>query len=407
LTGHEADERIVLCYDSATGKPLWRKSLSRTRAETFHPANGPTTPTPATDGRNVFVFLPEIGLLGYGRDGEELWQTPLGPFASVQGLASSPVHVDGRVVLLVDTPEDAYLAAFDAATGKPVWKTERPTGVLGSYATPTVYTPPGEIPQVVVAGAVELTGYHAGTGERLWWAPGVTSLPAGPPFVAGDSVYTAEPSGGVSWPPFGEPLKVFDSNKDGRITLAETASDPIWGRSLKGIDHNLGNGDDVVTREEYSQADGGENDGGLVRTRLGGRGDVRKSHVVWRNGKGTSELTGALLYRGVLYVVRNAIVSTVDPETGTLLRQERVKDALGDYYASPVAGDGKIYLASLEGKVSVLQAGKDWRVLSTSDLAERVVATPAIADGRVFIRTEETLYAFAAPPTLGSVHGAR
>jgi outer membrane protein assembly factor BamB len=129
--------------------------------------------------------------------------------------------------------------------------------------------------------------------------------------------------------------------------------------------------------------------------------------VVWRNGKGTSELTGALLYRGVLYVVRNAIVSTVDPETGKLLRQERVKDALGDYYASPVAGDGKIYLASLDGKVSVLQAGADWRVLSTSDLAERVVATPAIADGRVFIRTEGTLYAFAAPPTLGSVHGAR
>lgn len=182
LTGHEGDERIVLCYDSASGKPLWRKSLIKTRSETFHPANGPTTPTPATDGRNVFVFLPEIGLLGYGRDGEELWRTPLGPFASVQG-----------------------------------------------------------------------------------------------------------------------------------------------------------------SRRRRS----------------------------------------------------------------TFLRQERVKDAPGDYYASPVAGDGKIYLASLDGKVSVLQAGADWRVLSTSDLAERVVATPAIADGRVFVRTEKTLYAFAAPPTRGSVHGAR
>jgi outer membrane protein assembly factor BamB len=96
----------------------------------------------------------------------------------------------------------------------------------------------------------------------------------------------------------------------------------------------------------------------------------------------------------VLYVVRNAIVSTYDPASGKLLGQERVKDALGEYYASPVAGDGKIYLVSLDGKVSVLEAGASWRLLSTGDLGEQVVATPAIAGGRIFIRTEGTLYAF-------------
>jgi hypothetical protein len=106
--------------------------------------------------------------------------------------------VDGKVLVLVDSPEEAYLAAFDARTGKLTWKAERPTGVLGSYATPTTFTPPGEKPQVVVAGAVELTGYSAADGERLWWARGVSAFPTAPPFVTGDSVYTVEAPGGVT-----------------------------------------------------------------------------------------------------------------------------------------------------------------------------------------------------------------
>jgi outer membrane protein assembly factor BamB len=247
---------------------------------------------------------------------------------------------------------------------------------------------------VVVAGAAELTGYRAATGERVWWAPGVAAFPTGPPFVDGDSVYTLEPGGGIAWPPFDEPARLFDADGDGRITMVEAFKDPFSGRSLRGIDQNVGNKDDVVTRVEYAAANGGEAEGGLVRTRLGGVGYVRGSHVVWRHAKGMPMLTGALLYRGVLYVVRNAVVSTFDPETGRLLRQERVEAALGDFYASPVAGDGKIYLVSSEGKVAVLKAGADWSVLSTGDLGEPVIAPPALSDGRVLIRTETALHAF-------------
>lgn len=100
LTAHEGAERIVLCYNSANGKLLWRRSVTRARAEVFHPVNGPTTPTPTSDGRNVFVFFPEFGLLAYDRDGRELWRTPLGPFAAIQGLAVSPVFVDGKITVL-------------------------------------------------------------------------------------------------------------------------------------------------------------------------------------------------------------------------------------------------------------------------------------------------------------------
>jgi outer membrane protein assembly factor BamB len=394
LTAHEGDQRVVLCYNSATGKRLWRKSITRTRTESFHPVNGPATPTPASDGRNIFVFFPEIGLIAYDRDGNQLWRTPLGPFASIQGMAASPLYTDGRIALLVDTPYEAYLAAFDAKTGKQAWRTERSTGVLGSYATPTCFMPAGEPTQIVVAGSMELTGYEAKTGERLWWARGVTVFPQAPPFVVGDSVYTVEPAG-IAWPPFGEVLGMFDKDKNGRIEVKEAASDSSWAGSLKSVDKNLGNGDNIVTDEEYAKASTGESQGGgLIRTRIGGQGDVSSRNVVWRHTKGMPSLTGALLYQNVLYVIRNGIVSTFDPETGKLLRQERVKDAPGDYYASPVAGDGKIYLANLDGKVTVLKAKADWQILSTGDLDEQVIATPAIADARVYIRTATTLYCF-------------
>jgi outer membrane protein assembly factor BamB len=393
LTAHEGDERIVLCFNAATGAEIWRKNITKLRAETFNPLNGPSTPTPATDGRNIFVFFPEFGLLAYDRDGRELWRTPLGPFTSIQGLAASPVYVEGRIVLLIDTPEEAYLSAFDAGTGEQAWKTERPTGVLGSYTTPTLYAREGAQTQVVVAGAVELTGYEAATGKRLWWVNGLTIFPTAPPFVVGDSVYTVEPAD-QGWPPFGEVLAELDHDKDGNVAVAEAADDTVWARSLIGIDKNIGNGDDIVTREEYAKASSGVIGGGLTRTRVDGEGDVSASHVAWRHTRGMPSLAGALLYKNVIYVVRNAIVTTFDPESGELLRRERIRTALGDYYASPVAGDGKIYLVSLEGKVTVLKAGTDWQILSSGDLGEQVIATPAIADGRVYIRTEATLYCF-------------
>jgi outer membrane protein assembly factor BamB len=394
LTAHEGDQRIVLCFGATTGRQLWRKSIIKGRTEAFHPTNGPTTPTPTSDGNRIYVFFPEIGLLAYDLDGKELWRTPIGPFASVHGMAVSPVYVEGKIVLLIDTPDEAYLAGFNAVTGKQAWKVGRPTNILGSYATPTLYIRDGEQTQVVVAGAEELTGYRAKTGERVWWVHGVTAQPAAPPFVLGDSVYTVE-SAGESWPSFSVPLGLLDKNQNRKIEAGEYASDPVWGRQLISIDKNLGDGDQDITEEEYQKAEK-VNGGGLVRTRLGGTGDVSQSHIVWRHTKGTETIAGALLYQNILYLIKDGIVSTFEPESGKLLRQERVKNALGSYYASPVAADGKIYLVNLEGKVTVLKAGADWQILSTGDLGEQVSATPAIADSCIYFRTDETLFCFVS-----------
>jgi len=387
ITGHEGDERIVLCFDAATGAQLWRRSVTKLRSEPPNPLNGPTTPTAATDGKSIFVFFPEFGLLAYD-------------FAGVQGMAVSPLYAEGNVILLIDAPQDAYLVAFDSTTGKQAWRRERPTGFLGSYATPSLYKPTDGPLQIIVAGAMELTGYQAKTGERLWWARGVSVGPAVLPLISGDYVYTLEPvlDGG----PFKPMLAQFDKDKDNQINIAtevpDTTNGAIMRRLFTGIDKNVGNGDGILTEEEWDRAmNPKEKPGGLIRTRLGGKGDVTSTHVGWRYTKGLPYVLAPLIYQNVMYVIRNGgILTTLDPETGEQLREERLKDALGEYYAQPVAADGKIYFINKEGKATVIRAGKDWEKLSSSDFAEQVVATPAIANSRIYVRTEETLYCFAA-----------
>jgi outer membrane protein assembly factor BamB len=393
LSAHEGNELIVICFD-ANGKELWRKGTTKARTERFHPKNGPATPTPTTDGQNIFVFFPELGLLAFDFDGKELWRTPIGESLSVQGLAASPLYVQGKIILVVDTPEQAYVAAFDSKTGKQVWKTEREMSSTGSYSTPIEYPRNGQSSIIVVAATKELTGYDAANGNRIWWARGVTDHPCAPPFVAGDSIYYVEPQAG-EWPPFSRPIELFDKNKDGQIEFAElNEGDMGWIRLLKGIDKNAGNRDQIVTEKEYTDNSYGGNAGGLSRTKIGGEGNIVKTHVLWRNTKGMPSLTAPLLVDNVLYAIKDGIFSTYDPETGGLLKQQRLEEASGNYYASPVAADGKIYLVSLKGKVSVIQAGTEWKILSTGDLGEEVIATPAIANENIFIRGQQTLFCF-------------
>jgi outer membrane protein assembly factor BamB len=312
--------------------------------------------------------------------------------------------VAGNVVLLIDTPEQAYLAAWNARTGKQAWKAERPIGWLGSYTTPVVYKPGSGPEQVIVAGAVELTGYQATTGERIWWSRGVTYGPAISPLLVGDMVYTLEPATGGEAQPFAPMLAQTDKNKNGKVEIAEetageTAGASIYRRLFTSIDKHSGNGDGVLAEEEWAASfNPKEPAGGFVRVALGGKGDLGAGAVQWRYKRGLPYVTAPLLYQGVLYVVRNGgILATFEPESGKLLDEQRLKGAIDDYYAQPVAGDGKVYFASKEGKVSVIRAGGKWELVSSGDFGEQVIATPAIADGRIYLRAAGTLYCFATP----------
>ena len=119
------------------------------------------------------------------------------------------------------------------------------------------------------------------------------------------------------------------------------------------------------------------------------------SNLLWRYQRTLPNVPSPLLYEGVLYLMKEGgILTALDPSNGSVLKQDRIREALGTYYASPVAGDGKIFAVSHEGKVSVIRAGADWQVLSVNDLGSECSATPAISEGRLYIRTREFLYCF-------------
>ena len=134
----------------------------------------------------------------------------------------------------------------------------------------------------------------------------------------------------------------------------------------------------------------------LLAVRPGGKGDVTESHVAWDYERNLPSVSSPLVYRGVLYMVKDGgIVTSVDPETGAALKRGRAR-GVGKYYASPVAADGRIYLASERGMLTILKAGAQWEVESYRDFEERIMATPVLRDGIVYLRTDDALYAFGA-----------
>jgi len=134
---------------------------------------------------------------------------------------------------------------------------------------------------------------------------------------------------------------------------------------------------------------------GLLAIKLGGKGDVTDGAVLWKYTKPVPQVPSTLLYNNVLFMVNDSgILISFDPATGNVLKQGRLKGAIDKYFASPVGADGKVFLVSQDGTLSVVDAKGEWEILAVNPLDDEVFATPAFADGRIYVRTKGSLYAF-------------
>jgi outer membrane protein assembly factor BamB len=141
-----------------------------------------------------------------------------------------------------------------------------------------------------------------------------------------------------------------------------------------------------------------DSENGMLAIRLGGAGDMTTRSVVWAYRRAVPQLPSPLIYQHVLYMVNDGgIVTTLQPATGELIKQGRLKGAIDRYYASPVAADGKIFMSSEKGKVAVLRPGGDLEPAVINDVQDDIYATPALLDGRIYLRTRHTLYCFGLP----------
>jgi outer membrane protein assembly factor BamB len=399
LTASEGDDLITICLSRATGKVQWKRSVRASRREAQHPLNHRAAPTPVTDGKSVFAFFADFGLVAYDFEGKQLWQLPLGPFNSQHGIVASPVYAGGKVILVCDQDTGAYILAVDADSGRIAWKT--PRDVINGYSTPIVHNPAHGPAQVIAPGSYQLTAYSIVDGEPLWFVRGLTCQPKSAPTISGDTLYfngwTPGNDAGeqVELPAFAEVTAAADANHDGKLSQTELPQPWQPTGTWRAVDLDR---DGFLNEREWTffrTRRASRN--GILAVKLGGSGDVTDTHVLWRYEKSLPDVPSPLVYNGVVFLFRNGgIATTLNAQTGKLLKQARLTGAMEDYYASPVGVDGKVYIASEHGNVVVLRAAGDWEILAINEFDADIYATPAIGDGKMYIRTHNALYAIGA-----------
>ncbi len=347
--GDASDDRsrhrwMISAVDKKSGKMLWeRAAYEGEPLEKRHIKSTYASATPATDGRIVVAWFGSQGIHAYDIKGNFLWKVDIGRIdlgaydipTYEWGPASSPIIWNGLVIIQCDTQTDSFLLALNADTGETVWKTEREE--IPSWGTPTVaMTPSG--PELVTNASNFIRGYDPRTGKELWRLGGSSKITAPTPLFSGEFFVVASGRGPE------RPIFVLRPGMKGDLTLPA--------------------------------------------------GSTTSDAIVWsRTGRG-SYMPTPLIYKGVLYVLaNNGVFDAYELSTGKEIYRERLANIGSGFSASPVAADDKIYLSSEDGDVLVISAGSTFKQIGTNSIGELLMATPALSEGVMYIRSSASLIA--------------
>ncbi|MBI3759409.1 MAG: PQQ-binding-like beta-propeller repeat protein, partial [Deltaproteobacteria bacterium] len=307
---------LVIALGRETGKILWQHEVPRVNKGRLENVNGPASPSPVTDGTNVYAFFQEFGLIAFDADGKEKWRLPLGPFNMFYGFGASPLLVDDKLILPVDQDLGSHLLAINKNTGKLAWKTERPE-VISGYSTPTIWQPKSGAKQIIIPESFQLSAYSVADGKRVWWVRGlacemksVASYDNEYLYVNGWGFPLNQPGKQVATVSFEEGLKKYDKNNDGFVGKDEIAGDdpmskvlsPNYGFDAFDLDRN--NKLDAKDWQIFRAMMAAEN--GLLAIKLGGQGDMTTSAIRWKYQRPVPQVPSTLLYQGVLFMVNDS-----------------------------------------------------------------------------------------------------
>ena len=324
---------LVLCYDRKTGRLLWdRVAKVDTPHESYHPTYGSfASNSPVTDGRHVYAFFGSRGLYAYTLDGKPVWQKDFGRLAMYNtfGEGAWTWLENDTLLVVVDHEGDSFLVALDKQTGRERWRAPRAGNT--NWTGPYVTTANGRR-QIVVSASREVVGYDVETGKRMWWARGLGQNTIPQPVAA-----------------------------DGVVFAMSGFRNP-----------------------------------NLMAIRLGREGDLTDTDaIVWQNQRGNSYTASPVLHDDILYVLTDSgLLSAFDAKTGKPHYQQQRLPKPYQFKASPVGANGKLYLASETDDVVVVRMGPTFEVLATNTLqGQTFIATPAIVDGEIYLRGQNTLFA--------------
>jgi len=334
----------MYCLDKATGKILWERTAANKAPGTKrHTKSSQASSTPATDGKRVVAVFGSAGLLvAWDFNGKELWRVDLGVLDSgwfldpsfQWGHSSSPIIYRNTVILQADVQKGSYIAAWDLATGKQVWKTTR-TDEISTWGTPVVMRSADGREELVTNGT-KVRGYDPATGKQLWTLGPNSEITIGSPVAGSGLVFV---TGG--YPP---------------------------------------------VRPIYAIKPGGEGDISLPK------GQDKNQSIAWSNMTEGTYIPTPLVYDGYLFTLNiNGVLTAYNPQTGERAFRGRVGTG-GSFSASPIGADGRLYIASEDGEVYVLSAASGLAQVAKNDMKEVIMATPAISDGLVVIRTLGHVY---------------
>jgi len=332
----DGSNRSLLCYRRSDGKLLWERAVPEASAEKLYPKNSYASSSPTTDGKLVYAYFGNAGVVAVDFSGTIVWHTRFGPVSLYHGPGGSPLLYKDRLILfqeqrLMDRnlkTDPGFMVALDTKSGRELWRQNR-TPQPG-WGTPIAIRA-GARDEIIVSSSRRIEAFDPATGALLWFSTGNTFEVIPMPVVGHGLVFC---SSGRAGPTFA--------------------------------------------------------------VRPGGSGDVTASHVVWSTPKGSSFVPSPLLLGDYLYTVNDmaAIVSSHHAKTGEVVGQFRLGEARREgFSASPVAVEGKIYFTNDDGETFVLNPAPDFRLLHVNRLGEQTLASPALVDGRWYIRTAGHLLA--------------
>lgn len=413
LTGFDKEKKElqVFCIERSSGNIRWSRIVPAKGIEWVHPVSSPATATPATDGERVYVYFGSFGLVSYDFEGKQQWAVPLPIPEIAYGSGTSPIVFGELVILNRHEQKEPYLFTVDRKSGETAWKQSRQPK-METHSTPIVWEK-----QLVIHRYGEIVACDPADGNHIWSVSAATTGVSTP--VIGNNVLFVG-----AWTNFGEPdllvelpdfqafVKQHDKDGDMKISKSEFPEDLALARrpeavnikytqwylkrSFQRFDRSK---DGLLDETEWKEVVARslrlrKIEHGLTAIKPGGKGDVTDTNVLWKEKRSVPEVPSPLYYDGRVYMIKNGgTASCMEAESGKLLYRERL-GATGPYFSSPICADGRIYIASGKGTITVFAAGDTLQVLARNDLKEKVFATPAVVDNKLYVRTVKYMYAF-------------